>query len=350
VCANVAYLSRFFGLDQGFGTYLVPQGGWYAWQPAGFVFGRKLSTLLAPGDWEWRLRRWVSGIGRYYLMAPEVNRLALHWLRDRKDRRFFLFLNYMDAHAPYLPVGRYRDLFPAAGARQRRGRKAAGAGGQAMQPIEHDAIVDAYDAEIRYLDDHLGELFATLRGWGLLDNTVVVVVGDHGESFGEHGEFEHATGLHEPQLRVPLIVRAPGQTEGDRVPRIVHLVDVMPTVLELLGLALPPDLQASSLTSADRPQPVTAHLGRYGRDYTEDAIYEDPWKLIVSSAGGVELFDLRSDPGERRNLAWREADTVGRLAGRLRRFKEKVTPRFDRLDTRLDRETLERLEALGYLD
>jgi arylsulfatase A-like enzyme len=346
----VAYLSRYFALDQGFRDYAVPEGGWYSWQPAGLVLARKVFGKLLPTDWDWWYRSRVLSHGRYYLLAPEVNRLALGWLAPRRHNRFFLFLNYMDPHAPYLPLGAYRNLFPASDAPQVVDRARIESGEREILVEERDPLVDAYDAEIRYLDDHLAELFAQLEAWGLLEETIVLIVGDHGESFGEHNELEHATGLHEPQLRVPLLLRLPGQADGRRESRPVHLVDVMPTLLDALGLQRPPDLQADSLLRAERPLPMVAHLGPYGRDYSEDAIYADRWKLIVSSQGHVELYDLRDDPEEAENLVAQQPEAVRELIDRLQAFKSKASPRFGPGTSEIDPETLERLKGLGYVD
>jgi arylsulfatase A-like enzyme len=350
IAANVAYLSPYFALDQGFATYAVAAGGWYSWQPAGFVFTRKLLGKLASPGAYWWFRSRVLGRGRYYLLAPEVNRLALRWLEPRRDQRFFLFLNYMDAHAPYLPHSDYRGLFPESDAPQILDRERTRPGDPDNLAESIGPMGDAYDAEIRYLDDHLGELFSRLDSWGVLDDTMVLIVGDHGESFGEHDEMDHATGLHEPQLRVPLLLRFPGQTEGRRVERRVHLVDVMPTLLDAMGLERPEDLQAGSLLDAERPLPVAAHLGPYGRDYSENAIYGDPWKLIVSSRGDIELYDIVADPQESTNLAEERAGVVRDMMERLGQFKSEALPRFGPAGTAIDAKTLERLRALGYVN
>jgi arylsulfatase A-like enzyme len=349
VCANVAYLSPYFALDQGFQTYAVPGGGWYSWQPAGLVLGRKLFGSLTPPSWDWWYQSRILASGRYYLLASEVNDLALRWLAPRRDGRFFLFLNYMDAHAPYMPVKGYRDLFPAADVAQLVDRERIERGERPILPEERQPLVDAYDAEIRYLDDHLGALFAQLETWGLLEDMVVVIAGDHGESFGEHNEFDHATGLHEPQLHVPLLLRLPGQVDGRRESRPVFLADVMPTLLEALGLETPTDLQARSLFETERPLPIVAHLGPYAHDHSEDAIYSGPWKLILSSLGDVELYDIQVDPDELTELSGEHPDIVQALTDQLQQFKTEVTPRFGQSTDSIDPETLERLKALGYI-
>jgi arylsulfatase A-like enzyme len=334
IAANLAYLSRAFGFAQGFDDYIVSTRGWSQWQPAGLAIGRKIVTRLFPASVGFWYRSRITGQGRFYLLAAEVNAMALRWLEERRDQRFFLFLNYMDAHAPYLPPPGYRALHPAS---------------DSPQSSRREALVDAYDAELRYLDDHLADLFAQLEAWGMLDHTLVVIVGDHGESFGEHGEFEHASGLHEHQLHVPLVIRRPGQGTSERVSRRVHLADLLPTVATLLSLELPDELDGTSVFDDARDTPVTAHLGRYRGILSRDAIYLEPYKLIkIEGDGGVELYDLAADPNEQNDLAAERPDLVRNLSRELERVKQAAQPRFDSSPADLDEQTRERLRALGY--
>jgi arylsulfatase A-like enzyme len=327
IAANLAYLSPAFGLDQGFDDYVVPTGRWSRWQPAGLAIARKLADGVLPSSAARWYRSRVTGQGRFYLLASEVNALALRWLEPRRQDRFFLFLNYMDAHAPYLPPPAYEDPDGASDA----------------------SPVDAYDAELRYLDDQLALLFARLEAWELLDRTLVVIAGDHGESFGEHGETEHATGLHEHQIHVPLLVVRPGQRAPERVARTVHLADVLPTVAALLGIEAPGGLDGISLFAFERERAVTSHLGRYGGILARDAIYRGRYKLIrLEGDGATELYDLDVDPEERHDLSEERPEVVRALVAELDRVKRSARPRFDRSPARLDPETRERLSALGY--
>jgi arylsulfatase A-like enzyme len=348
VGANLAYLSPAFGLDQGFDSYLVPTRGWSFWQPAGIAIGRKLSERLWPRSWAFWYRSRVIANGRFYLLAPEVNALALRWLESRTETRFFLFLNYMDAHAPYLPAAGYRDLFPFADSPQQLDREAIESGRRQITGAERDPLIDAYDAELRFLDDHLRRLFARLEAWELLSRTAVIIVGDHGESFGEHGELEHATGLREPQLHVPLIVSLPGRTGPERIARPVHLSDVFPTALRMLGLEPPPQLDGVPLFAPERRHPVTAHLGPYGGAAPRDAIYRDSYKLLVEPGKAAALYDVSSDAAEERDLAPDRPELASELHSELRRFKSEVRPRFRPDPAPLDPETRDRLRALGY--
>jgi arylsulfatase A-like enzyme len=389
ICANTAYLYRFFGLDQGFRTYVDAPGTRPSARPLG------LSVAVGAGTWfrrdhdgprpdaaaatpvgeartedaaspprglravaEWGRRR-IQSNERYYLLASEVNDLALRWLAARRDRRFFLFLNYMDPHAPYLPIGRYRGLFPAADAPQSVDLDAIRERRRAIRPQERGPLVDAYDAEIRYLDDHLRMLFAQLEAWGLLDRTVVLIVADHGESFGEHNEMGHGNGVYESEVHVPLLLRVPGQREGTRVERLVHLVDAFPTLVDLAGLPRPPLMQGVSLLGeATRPLPPVVYAGRYHdlvRDHprwydrTHQALYQDAWKLVARSDGTTELYDVRTDPEETRDRAADEAGRVRDMRTLLAAFDAAVGPLFGSGTEAMSPEALERLRALGYV-
>src|SRR5262249_19352582 len=150
-------------------------------------------------------------------------------------------------------------------------------------------LVDDYDASVRYLDGQLERLFADLEAAGALEHTVVLIVGDHGESLGEHHELGHANGVYASEVHVPLLLRLPGQAAPRRVPDVVDLADVLPTLTELLHLERPPVVQGDSLLAAGRAHPAIAFTGPYSdlarahpRYYARShyAVYRDPWVLI----------------------------------------------------------------------
>ncbi|TME70351.1 MAG: DUF229 domain-containing protein [Chloroflexi bacterium] len=354
ICANSAYLFRYFGLDQGFQTYVDPPGSRPSHRPVGLSLGIRLGM-----DRFWGFRRLIEGNERFYLLGSEVNRLALHWLDRRRDRRFFLFLNYMDAHEPHIPIGRYRWLFPASDGPPKVAERAIRDRQRAILPEEQQRLVDVYDVGVRSLDDHLHDLFDRLAAWDLLDRTVVLIVGDHGESLGEHNELGHANGVYSSEVRVPLLLRLPGQRDGKRVSRLVHMVDVFPTLVDLLGLENPGGLQGATLFGDGRPYPLVVYTGRYRYlaehypryyDRTHYALYKDPWTLIRHSDGDVELYDIRADPAEERNVAGEHVREVTELTQELEGFEETVKPEFATpVTAAANEEAQRRLRALGYL-
>jgi choline-sulfatase len=267
--------------------------------------------------------------------SPAVTTKGLAWLAARQPardgRRWFLWLHYFDPHAEYITHPGVTEAFGA------------------------DAM-DRYDGEIAFTDAHLGRIFDALAEHGFDDDTVVIVASDHGEAFGEHVLIGHRLGLFDEELRVALLLRAPG-VEARRVPSPVSLVDVAPTALELLGVEALPPAAGVSLVPALRGEavaraPVLAEL-RSALDWRRvDAVVDGDWKLLHHRAHGLSLFDLSQDPREQRNLAAEFPAEVKRLQGRLRRLRAEAAQRGAAVEATaavpLDPELQRQLEALGY--
>ncbi len=293
---------------------------------------------------------------------------ALDWVEARKDEPFFLFFHTYETHTPFAApeefVRRFRPDWDAraeherlANVRQRwnqaheidaaglqllaahrehcapandldlRGleEKMRECGVGALDPERLALWRDLYDAEVRYTDAELKPLLARLSAADLRENTIVVLVSDHGEAFGEHGRFGHGAALHEELLRVPLIVRAPNVAPR-RVRDLVRTVDVMPTLLELLD-ATPQShaMQGRSLRrlltgQSLRGEPSFSHaLGQPGREARLWSVREGPWRLVWDEERrAAQLFDLARDPQELSDVAATHADVVARLMGALR--------------------------------
>ena len=245
---------------------------------------------------------------------------AIRWLTKVGDSPFFLWTHLYDPHRPY----------------------------QAPEPFA--SWNDPYVAEIAYADSQIARLLDALDEHALLDRVVVIVTADHGESLGEHREMDHGIFLYESVLRVPLIVRAPGVAPR-RVANLVRLTDVMPTVLDLLRLPLPA-LDGASLVGVMR-----GHGGRELEAYAESlyperhgwaplfSLRSDRFKFI--DAPRPELYDLRLDPFEERNIVGPRQSLVAALQARLRAQvqREPSTAAKDRVDDELRA----RLAALGYV-
>ena len=158
-----------------------------------------------------------------------------------------------------------------------------------------------YRGELQVVDQALGQIVEVLEGRGALDEAIIVLVGLHGEEFFEHGGAGHGFSLYEESLRVPLAIRAPELLAPGRVATPVDLLDLSPTLIDLLGLPFPSEWQGESLVPViDDPQPpprlVTAYMG----DGSRAAIVGDS-KLLLGSGRGLDsqrFFDLRRDPGE----------------------------------------------------
>jgi choline-sulfatase len=227
--------------------------------------------------------------------SDQVTRRAIAWMK-RASRPFFLVTLTVDPHYPYSPPQRF-DRY----------------GNVDQSPIIYDANGDAffhrrrlrslYDGEISFNDSSFGELVDFLRAQEMLDDSIVILTSDHGEEFWEIGErWGHGVSLAESSIHVPLIVRLPGAgpAAGARRTEAVQLVDLMPTILDLVGLPVPDDLDGRPLFRSSRilpPAPVFSSL-----DLAENrllALRAFPWKLVLNrSSGASALFNLNSAAGE----------------------------------------------------
>jgi arylsulfatase A-like enzyme len=278
--------------------------------------------------------------------APQVTDRALAWVAENRDRPLFLFLNYFDPHQPLTAPPQFiRDL-PSEG--------------ESSPP--RDERSQLYDAEVRFMDHHLGRLFHGLRDLDRYERSWIIVTADHGELLGEHGLIGHGNTLYEELIRVPLIVKYPGReapTETDDSE--VQLIDVFATILDHLGLGIPPDVQGSPLR--DVRHPVIAEffplesMGRSLRKSTKEwrgdirTIHQGNYKFVWSSLGRHQLFDLLIDPGESKNLAGELTDVAASMQAELRDYLATLPePAPDGDERRVDPETEEALRNLGYLE
>jgi arylsulfatase A-like enzyme len=244
---------------------------------------------------------------------------ALEWLAQPRDRPFFAWVHYYDPHAPYQPPDPYAK-----------------------------GVELAYDGEIAFVDDQLGRLLQLLEEHGR--KTIVVVVADHGEALGEQGESTHGFLVSEATVRVPLLVHAPGVVAaGTRVDAWVSQVDLVPTVLSLLGVPAPLALDGVDLTRPIEEREVyTESLqGRiqFGWRRTS-ALYDESLKYVEGAM--PQLYDLAADPRETVDLANARPADVKRLERRAEEIRESggefVAPRGF-----LTLEEQSKLEALGYV-
>jgi arylsulfatase A-like enzyme len=170
---------------------------------------------------------------------------GLAWVREHRDERFFLFLHTYEAHTPYTPELKSLGLIPE--------DDLSGLSGAALGWAKERR---AYAAEIHYSDRVLRDLFSKLKAEGMLDETIVIILSDHGEEFGEHGGSYHGKTVFDEILRVPLLIWAPGLIEKGRVvTEQVSLIDVSPTICDLLGLPVSKDIPGRSVVELMRGKP-----------------------------------------------------------------------------------------------
>ncbi len=358
VSANHAFLGPQFGLDQGFqimdARQVLPVSPFF---PA----VRNLLRSL--------LNRAASTIEFHlvYRRADEINAAAFRMLdwAERAGRRapFFLFLNYMDAHAPHGPPPPFDRMFPGRIPHWthqdsdriidevlRTGRSAT------QDELHHQSAL--YDGAIAHTDARIGELIGELKRRGRYDDSLIVVTSDHGEAFGERGLVEHGgVSVYQEEVHVPLIVKFPGAQRQQVVEAAVSLVDVAPTVLEAAGAPIPPRMHGVSLRQTARGNargavfseshatPMLSPLAaRFRR--LERSVVDGSAKFITSTTGKRELYNLDLDPGEKTNLYRPDQAATRELAAKIDRIL-KGAPKFDRKG--LPPDALERLRSLGYV-
>ncbi|MFT6144229.1 MAG: arylsulfatase A-like enzyme [Myxococcota bacterium] len=297
--------------------------GWATAMLAGNVF---LSSNFDMNR-DWGLHR----VTNWPPASEQVDR-GLAWLDQQEGRSSLLMLHFMDAHLPYVEPESYRQLYAGAapaslGEEFHRGQVLRA---DSNDPEVRQYIVDRYDGNIRFIDDQLSRLFSALN-----DDDIVVLFSDHGEEFWDHGGFEHGHTLYDELLRVPLIIRANGHT--GRVTEPVSLLDITPTLLDLVGMnhdgldgvSLRPALQGN----------VDARMALFDRDQALGRpLYGDVrWGVLHgtqkwTTIGDTErLVDVAVDPGEQRDVLASAPALAAPFAGYLGEALGTVVPQVIRL-------------------
>jgi len=300
--------------------------------------------------------------------AAKVATSAIQLVERFGDEPYFLFVNFFDPHAPYHPPAPYdRGLVnPDETEHKVRliGRLTAGDRPEPVERYPADqrewiaGMLDAYDAEIRYMDAHLGRLLDAIDASPRGPETLIVITSDHGESFGEHFYLSHGAHLYEDNVRVPLLLRRPGERDGVRVTGQVQTHQLFPTLLGAAGIDVPEGVDARGLeaTGGDVLLEVRRsdlNVKFFGDFFDRDqmAIQSWPYKLVLRTTGERELFDLANDPAELHDISTREPERVAELVAKLRSEVARRPPEYSEADRpELRPETEEALRALGYLD
>ena len=352
IVANHFYLSNQFGIGQGFDTWWIdpPRQG-AKFQPAHWLVERRHDAELRELTWP-------------YYRAERVTDYAIAWLRQQQDDPFLLFLNYLDVHrpnsrppGPEIPWGEGEVEIPRYAPELTKIME-----GGDLPPEIRLSLVNSYDRELLRLDQELGRLFDWLEQSGRAGELVVVLTSDHGEYFGEHNLIDHAVHIYNEAVRVPLVIRAPGITPG-RSTRPSSLVDVFPTLVELLGIPGVDDRQGVSLLSPqDRPVAAEWHpaangwlldkrfRGRFDRDWW--TLQQNGWRLFEDNLGNMKLFDRARDPRELYDLARVKPEITLALHRQLARWKARH-PEVQGAPLGggdLSADHLDQIRALGYVD
>ena len=296
-----------------------------------------------------------SGEDRYHSSerrGAEVVAHALAWLDQHPQGPFFMWVHLYDAHDPYDPPEPYKTKYASA----------------------------LYNGEIAYADFVVGKFLSQLRERGLYDGAVIALMADHGEALGDHGEDTHGLFLYDETIHVPLVIKLPhadsaaNRSAGRRIENRVELVDVLPTILQAVGIAVPAEVQGQSLLALMTPKPApTGNAGTtvssetappeivpdrpaYAEtDYPQRSYGWSPLrslrtgKYLYIKAPQPELYDQSTDPKAEHNLSSSSTAVTSMLAGKLDAFREKTSSTREAPQVAVDPKAQEKLAALGYV-
>lgn len=278
--------------------------------------------------------------------AEDVNHLAIPWLKKHRREKFFLFLHYWDPHFPYIPPPPWKNEFTKHLDHQMKGTDLKSVMREPLyswfrkwsEGIENPEYVRAlYDGEVRYLDHHIGHLVEQLEALDLMEQTLIVLVSDHGESLGEHQIYFDHHGLYETTVHVPFLLIAPSKLpKSKRISGLCQHADILPTVLEIVGIQpkrLLNQIDGKSLIPLIRGQLRQIHpfvTSCEANWQLKRAIRTEKWKLIQSLERDVygnptfELYQLERDPGETHNIATKRKQVVKKLRQQLHAYIKRI--------------------------
>jgi arylsulfatase A-like enzyme len=275
----------------------------------GYATGAVVSHFFLGSEWNFAQGYHsfdeTNVLGHTGISSPGTTESALAMLRAGKGLQpFFLFAHYFDPHYDYIEHPGHRFSDPGYRGPIRSGARYEELIAQieSLTDADRTQLVDLYDSEISFTDAHIGRLLAALDELGLADDTIVVLTADHGEELLDRGGIGHGQSLYQEQIAVPLIIRYPGGRPAV-VEQSVGLIDVYPTLLSFLGIAISHPISGRSFLGIERPGPAARPVFSESEWGSVRAAVSGPLKLLHHLPGGFEsLFDLRADPGETRDL------------------------------------------------
>jgi arylsulfatase A-like enzyme len=286
--------------------------------------------------------------GAFHQRGDVTTRKAVSWIRENKGKAFFLWAHYFDPHTPYKPPESYLEKFVE----------------DDMSPSERQIAL--YDGEVRYVDDQVGKLLDVLKSEGLASDTIIIVMSDHGEGLGQHGWKEHGFFLYDEQAKIPLIFSFPGVIpEGVKLDSVVQSIDILPTLLDLLGLKQKADFSGRSmadmLRKSEESDGRAAYLER--RRYLDGkrrgfpvrgdklGVRQGKMKYIwAPDEETEELYDLSVDKHELSNIASKHPEVAAEMRGMIQKWQEEEMSGIKKFDQVMSQSTREKLKSLGYLD
>lgn len=291
-------------------------------------------------------------------VEEKITNDAVSWLEKNKGNPFFLFVHYYTTHSDYTPDPAFYDPFVkpykgiANGTTRQMQRFRKGKVFFDKEDIDHNS--NLYNAEIRQLDSALDNLFKNLKKLNLMENSLVVVTADHGEEFLEHGGVLHGKSLYSEVLRIPLIMGGPGLPKGRRIQTPVMLTDIVPTILNAVGIPFSQTFDGENLfpvMSGEKDLSSRFVFAAADKKNNEIDILRmvrnERYKLCYNRlTGEKELYDLKTDPGEKRNIILEHHHMANKMMLSIsgimkhKRKAKQAPPK--------SKEELKRLEELGY--
>lgn len=298
-------------------------------------------------------KRWF-GLVRSEADAEDITERTIDWLKSHvesdEQRPFFVWAHYVEPHAPYKL---HKEFLPQLG----------------LTTDDNLRDSDRYDTEVAFVDESIGQVLASLGRLGLKENTIVVLTSDHGESFGEHGYWGHGRNLFEQGLRIPMSITWSGHIRPTRIEAPALITDLAPTLLGLLNLNAPPAFRGYNWTSVldgtaadmDRITRYEAHRGavisRHDSELARRAglievglIRGSTKEIFHVKRDRSSVFNLADDPGELSARGLPDADPTVELTGWMRLVYEGLISFDDVRPAPLDKESIEALRSLGYVE
>ncbi len=359
-----AFISAFvldsrFGLDRGFDHYddnIQNQALFYffsASPPFALAGALKILGMVPPYKPERR--------------ADRTTEAAIRWLGENRQQLFFLWIHYFDPHGPLNPPAPYDTLYLGADV----DRKAflekekdyiavqGMSDSRGLSREEIEGIKTLYSGEVTFTDHSIGVLMRYLRESHLSDRTLIVLMADHGQSIAEHHYIGHSMQLYQDIMRIPLIIHYPPSIPaGAVVENNVQSVDVMPTILGILGIGIPGSCRGRNLMPLvryedDNGEDPGAYIETLHPPRKENRLFGLIWgdfKYIRGLEGNrEELYRISTDPGEQINLAGRESERTERMRGHLQDLLKGMKEEASSHEIPLDPQTMQAMRALGYV-
>ncbi|KPJ58763.1 MAG: hypothetical protein AMJ42_02670 [Deltaproteobacteria bacterium DG_8] len=318
--------------------------------------------------------------------AEPLTNKVLNWFRENYQKKYFIYIHYLDPHDPYNAPGIYHDIFLNKKVidvsntvkrgntyvlngeyhLDRRMKEKLKSISNPDYPLptplhiskkELNYLIDLYDGEIRYVDYQVGRIISVLKELKIYDKTTIIISSDHGEEFLEHGMFRHGYHLYDEIIKVPLIIISPHFNKTPlKIETPVNLIDLMPTVLDLLGIPSTSGMKGKSLipliNQDERVESLSISETSW-KGSSAQTLRLANWKYINDIRNErTELFNLGEDSGERNNLHLKESKRAKKLSCLLSDIISKayhVTEKSKGKDTQLENKQLEKLKSLGYI-